>query len=105
MSTEINTIMYIYAIGTETRQKIGLSKDPASRLKQLQTGNAEALCLHYSIEVSEDRVRLLERFLHKDIGYKRMKGEWFNMTKEEVVSYLTFAEITWVHDPLLQFKL
>jgi hypothetical protein len=54
--------------------------------------------------VPSDRVKLLERFLHKDIGYKRMKGEWFNMTKEEVVSYLAFAEITWVHDPLLKFK-
>lgn len=105
MSTEINTLMYIYAIGTKDRQKIGFSKDPASRLRQLQTGNAEELYLHGTIDVSEDRVKLLERFLHKDIGYKRMKGEWFNMTKEEVVSYLTFAEITWVHDPLLKFKL
>jgi hypothetical protein len=97
--------MYIYAIGTETRQKIGLSKDPSSRLKQLQTGNADELHLHHSIEVPSDRVKILERFLHKDIGYKRMKGEWFDMTKEEVVSYLEFAEITWVHDPLLKFKL
>ena len=96
--------MYIYAIGTETRQKIGLSKDPKSRLLQLQTGNAEELHLHHSIEVAADRVKMLERFLHKDIGYKRMKGEWFNMTKEEVINYLIFAEITWVHDPLLEFK-
>lgn len=97
--------MYIYAIGTETRQKIGLSKDPRSRLSQLQTGNAEELHLHHCIEVSQDRVKILERFLHKDLGYKRMKGEWFNMTKEEVVSYLNFAEITWAHDPLLEFKI
>jgi hypothetical protein len=97
--------MYIYAIGTDTRQKIGLSKDPKSRLSQLQTGNAENLYLHHSIEVSSDRVKMLEKFLHKDIGYKRLKGEWFNMTKEEVVNYLIFAEMTWVHDPLLEFKI
>lgn len=96
--------MYIYAIGTDKRQKIGLSKDPKSRLSQLQTGNAEELYLHHSIEVSHDRVKMLEKFLHKDIGYKRIKGEWFNMTKEEVVNYLIFAEMTWVHDPLLEFK-
>ncbi len=96
--------MYIYAIGTDTRQKIGLSKDPKSRLLQLQTGNAEKLYLHHSIEVSSDRVKMLEKFLHKDIGYKRLKGEWFDMTKEEVVNYLIFAEISWVHDPLLKFK-
>ena len=100
----INTLMYIYAIGTEHRQKIGFSKDPAARLRQLQTGNAEELHLHGSIEVPENRVKLLERFLHKDMNYRRVKGEWFNLTKAEVVEYLSFAEITWVHDPLLEFK-
>jgi len=48
---------------------------------------------------------LLERFLHKDIGYKRLKGEWFNMTKDEAVNYLIFAEITWIDDELLEYKL
>lgn len=100
----INTLMYIYAIGTEHRQKIGFSKDPAARLRHLQTGNAEELHLHGSIEVPENRVKLLERFLHKDMNYRRVKGEWFNLTKAEVVEYLSFAEITWVHDPLLEFK-
>jgi len=104
MSIKINNCMYIYAIGTEHRQKIGFSKDPAARLKQLQTGNAEELQLHGSIEVSESRVKLLEKFLHKDMSYKRVKGEWFNLTKVEVLEYLSFAEITWVHDPLLEFK-
>ena len=97
--------MFIYAIGTETRQKIGISKNPHKRLKQLQTGNAEQLVLHHMIEVHDDRTRLLERFLHKDIGYKKLKGEWFNLTKQEAKDYLTFAEITWVNDPLLSLKL
>jgi len=97
--------MKIYAIGTDTKQKIGFSNDPSKRLKQLQTANSEELFLHAHIEVSEDRVRLLERFLHKDLSYKRLKGEWFNMTKEEAITYLTFAEITWLNDPLLEYKL
>ena len=97
--------MYIYAIGTETRQKIGFSKNPQARLKQLQTGNAEQLVLHHYIEVPDNRTRLIEKFLHKDIGYKKLKGEWFGMTKKEAVDYLTFAEITWVNDPLLEYKL
>jgi hypothetical protein len=96
--------MFIYAIGTGTRQKIGFSKDPQARLKQLQTGNAEQLDLHHFIEVPEDRVKLLERFLHKDIKYKQIKNEWFGMTSQEVIDYLTFAEITWVNDPLLKYK-
>lgn len=97
--------MFIYAIGTDTKQKIGFSKNPETRLKQLQTGNAEQLNLHHYIEVPDDRTRLLERFLHKDIGYKKLKGEWFNMTKQEAVDYLIFAKITWTEDRLLEYKL
>jgi len=97
--------MYIYAIGTDNRQKIGFSKNPQARLKQLQTGNADQLVLHHYIEVADDRTRLLERYLHKDIGYKKLKGEWFSMTAKEAIDYLTFAEITWVNDPLLEYKL
>jgi len=102
---QINNFMKIYAIGTDTKQKIGFSNDPSKRLKQLQTANSEELFLHATIDIDETRVRLLERFLHKDLSYKRLKGEWFNMTKQEVTDYLTFAEITWAYDPLLEFKL
>ena len=97
--------MKIYAIGTDTKQKIGFSKTPESRLKQLQTGNPEDLHLHYTIDVNEDCVNVLEKYLHKDIGYKRIKGEWFSMTKKEVIDYLIFAEITWASDPDLKYKL
>jgi len=97
--------MEIYVIGTETKQKIGFSKNPEARLKQLQTGNSETLHLHHTIQVSEDNVRTLEKFLHKDIGYKRLKGEWFDMTRLDAISYLTFADITWAHDPMLKYKL
>ena len=96
--------MYIYVIGTESIQKIGFSKNPQSRLKQLQTGNSEQLFLHHMIEVSDERTRLLERFLHKDLSYKKLKGEWFKLSKQEAIDYLTFAEITWLNDPLLEFK-
>lgn len=34
---------YIYVIGTENQVKIGFSKTPEKRLKQLQTGNMNKL--------------------------------------------------------------
>lgn len=97
--------MFIYVIGTETRQKIGFSKNPQARLKQLQTGNAEQIDLHHYIQVPDNRTRLIEKFLHKDVGYKKLKGEWFNMTKKEAIDYLTFVEITWANDELLEYRL
>ena len=105
MPQRSDTRSYIYAIGTDTRQKIGFSKDPASRLKQLQTGNSEELQLHHAISVNCDDVSLLERHIHKDIGYKRVKGEWFDMSKQQAIDYLIFAEITWASDCNMRYKL
>jgi hypothetical protein len=94
--------MHIYSIGTkENLQKIGFAKDPSQRLRQLQTGNPEQLFLHHTIEVPANRVRILERHLHKELGYLRTKGEWFRLSPEQSVDFLNFAVIRWLDDPLL----
>ena len=46
--------MFIYAIGTETKQKIGVSADVTQRMSTLQTSNPEDLKLHYCFEVNDD---------------------------------------------------
>lgn len=88
---------YLYVIGNNTnRQKIGFSKDVDKRLKTLQTGNPDILNIHHKIECSEDKTRPLEKKIHTELGYKRLKGEWFDMTPEEATNYLEFARITWL---------
>lgn len=94
--------MFIYVIGNNSnRQKIGFSKDVFKRLKTLQTGNSEELLLHHYIQIPEEKVRLIEKKLHQELSYKRLKGEWFNMTSEEAKDFLDFATIRWLNDPLL----
>ena len=86
--------MFIYAIGTtESRQKIGYSGNPEERLKTLQTGNPETLHLHYQFEIDEEIAEKYERFIHREYNHKRVKGEWFNMTPEEVKALLQYQEI------------
>ena len=97
--------MYIYVIGNDTHQKIGISKHPEKRVKQLQTGNPIKLKIHRTIEVPDDRAEMVERLMHKEMSHKKRSGEWFEMTKEEAVNYLIYAEIRWVDDPLLEYKL
>jgi hypothetical protein len=94
-------IMFIYVIGTDTQQKIGISQNPQKRVKQLQTGNHSNLTLHHTIEVPDHRAEVIERHMHKEMSHKKLKGEWFNMTKDEAVDYLIFSGIRWVDDPLL----
>lgn len=89
---------FIYAIGTDTKQKIGFSKNPKKRKEQLQTGNSENLSIHATIEVLSENAALLEKHLHKDIAYKRLKGEWFGMTKTEVVDYFEYVKIRWADE-------
>lgn len=89
---------YLYVIGNNTnRQKIGISKDVDKRLKNLQTGNPDKLTIHYKIECPTIKDTLkLEKKIHAELSYKRLSGEWFNMTVEEAVNYLEFARITWL---------
>ena len=93
---------YLYVIGNDTnRQKIGLSKDVNKRLKSLQTGNPEKLKIHYTIECPSDKTRKLESKIHAELAYKRLSGEWFDMTPQEAMNYLEFARITWLDSYLI----
>jgi hypothetical protein len=99
--------MFIYAIGSDANQKIGFSSNVEQRLTTLQTGNPERLRVHHKIEIEggEGRARLVERMIHKQYSHKRVNGEWFSMTPKEATNALVFAEIAWVDDPLLEWKL
>lgn len=94
--------MYIYVIGNnENRQKIGFAKDPNRRLKTLQTGNPDKLYLHHYVEIPDEKVRIMENKIHTEISYKRITGEWFNISAEDAKLVLDHAVIRWLDDTLL----
>lgn len=94
--------MFIYVIGNQTnRQKIGFSQDVHKRLSSIQTGNPEKLYLHHYVSVPKNRVRLLEKKIHTEMSYKRISGEWFNMSPSEAIAFLDFSVIRWLEDTLL----
>ena len=63
----------IYLISTNTHIKLGFSKNPKRRLKQLQTANAEKLML-LKVFPGDKKV---EKELHDLLDEYRMEGEWF----------------------------
>lgn len=86
--------MFIYVIGPhEGPQKIGLSKNPERRLKNLQTGHPQSLVIHHKEPIDATVVRKLEKKIHLELNYKRMKGEWFNMTPQEATEFVIFFRI------------
>lgn len=79
----------LYIIGTDNNlYKIGISKDPNKRLKQLQTGNGNKLRIIQVFNVNNERQ--LEQRLHGMLWQSKSvlgKNEWFCLT-EDALSWL-----------------
>lgn len=73
--------------------KLGYSRDPLYRLRQLQTGSSAPLHLvHYTSVEGADQ-RLLETCLHRDINHLRVRGEWFRLSESDARSLIQWAVI------------
>lgn len=77
--------------------KVGISKNPTRRVKQLQTGNGEVLKLLFTEEFKCPRKKLLqiEDKIHKYLSNmcKKKTGEWFEITDTDLESIKNI--ITW----------
>lgn len=91
------SFLYVIGASAEGPVKLGFSAKPDRRLGQLQTGHAEPLCLFHTESVPVEKVRLYERLLHRDVGYQRVHGEWFNLTVEQAIANIQFIFIE--HEP------
>jgi len=80
---------YIYLIQSleDGYYKIGVSKHPKKRVKQLQTGNSSELKLVETYQ--SEHANKIEKSLHRRYSYLKKEGEWFDMSIKEDVSFLT----------------
>lgn len=72
---------FVYFIGNtqlRDRVKIGVAKDPETRLLRLQTGSPVSLQLLAVMPGDADT----EAALHRRFAGRRMKGEWFRRNEE-----------------------
>lgn len=94
---------YIYIIGSNNPPyKIGISKNPKKRLRNIQTGHPHKLEILELRETDSKRTKLLESVIHKHLDRYRMKGEWFDISLEEARLHLDFALIRYEDEPLLE---
>lgn len=66
--------------------KIGISKHPQKRIKQLQTGNSSELKLISTYET--EYANKIEKTLHRRYSYLKKEGEWFELSLIEDISFL-----------------
>lgn len=77
--------MFIYLAVAEgtTKYKIGFTtKSPNERLVALQTGNSEKLILVKQFATKHSF--RLENYLHRKFQSKKVLGEWFDLTEDDV---------------------
>lgn len=67
--------------------KIGVSKHPKKRVKQLQTGNSSELKLIESYQ--SEFAHMVEKALQRRYAHMKKEGEWFDLSIREDVSFLT----------------
>jgi len=73
---------YLIAEHLTLRYKIGRAVAPTKRLKQLQTGNSKRLGLVCTIKTGD--AVALERSLLSQYQHRKIAGEWFALTYEDV---------------------
>ena len=93
---------YIYLIqNLETsKYKIGISKNPKKRVKQLQTGSGEEIKLIH--EFKSEFSRKVETAMHNRYGHLRAHGEWFNLSLSEELVFI--AECTKIEKNIQYLK-
>jgi len=80
----------IYIITNGEHYKIGYSNNPSKRCRQLQTGSSAKLVL-YGVT---DGTIADEEALHKKFQLQRVRGEWFNLSMEDIEYILSFEAPT-----------
>lgn len=82
-------IRYIYLIHDPKNSglyKIGFSKDPKRRLKELNGSTKLPVELGFKMihTIETDNVYRAEKILHKKYGAYRKNGEWFELSRRHV---------------------
>jgi len=80
---------YVYLIRAQENgmYKIGVSKDPKVRIKQLQTGSNEDLVIIESF--LSKYPHKVETSLHNKFAPTKKRGEWFSLGIEEEVEFIS----------------
>jgi len=84
---------YVYLLNASNTNhyKIGVTKkDVNKRVKQLQTGNANEIIVINQYE--SDNYNKLEGWMHRKFSSRRVEGEWFELSDDDVLSFIGECE-------------
>ena len=79
-----NTFLYFICDENAQYLKIGISKDPEDRLKNIQTGNPLKLILLLKFYATPQ----IENKLHSALKKHQLSGEWYSLVNKKIVATL-----------------
>jgi hypothetical protein len=82
--------VYLIRYGNSNFYKIGMSKKPLERIKQIQSAIPEVLTLLRSIETLD--MTALEAYFHEMFSRNRVRSEWFEMTNSDISLFMDYTE-------------
>jgi|GEM_PF-6182130 hypothetical protein len=85
--SRFDSFVYIMEDRRNGTFKIGRSKTPGKRERTLQSEVPE-IVLRFSVPAADDH----ERRLHDRFDPKRLRGEWFNLTEDELLWIVSFLK-------------
>jgi|TARA_B110000259_G_scaffold185897_1_gene235917 hypothetical protein len=78
--------VYLLANWDANKFKIGITRGKVEkRLKQLQTGNGEKIEILQVFET--EHFLKVEKSMHRRYGHKKSKGEWFELSDEDIIAF------------------
>lgn len=81
--------MYVYLISNNLNQyKIGISKNPKRRIKELQTGNDSNLFI-VNQYMSKKYYKQIEKALHNTYKHCNILNEWFELTNNQASMFIS----------------
>lgn len=78
--------VYLLANSEWTQFKIGITKkDVNERIDNLKTGNGSEISLINTFE--SNHYKRIEKILHKKYNSKRLIGEWFELSDDDIIRF------------------
>ena len=97
MKSNTNYIYLLKTIDDCVKYKIGVSKNPKKRVKQLKTGNPNGIELLQFFE--SIYAYKIESKLHKEYKSNKLDGEWF-VFEDDSIEYTFLSRCIEIHDYL-----
>ncbi len=88
---ELDDVMFLYVVSDSVgNYKVGVSKHPEERVKQLNIGNAMTLKLIHTKKCNDSPYKL-EAKVHKNLSACNVRSEWFEGDADNIIDAVEVA--------------